>query len=68
LAADANKHNIRPDGIEVVGVLVVPGFMYWLTHKVSRHDVRVNRESKHWEWDDAGVWKQMPDHGIYPIN
>ena len=68
LVSDANKHTIRPDGIEVVGTLVVPCYMYWLTHRVTRHDVRINYSSKQWEWEDAGNWKKMPEHGNYPIN
>jgi hypothetical protein len=43
LVRDADKHVVRPDGVEVIGSLVVPGYLHWLTKNTSRHGVSVKQ-------------------------
>ncbi|MFT3781043.1 MAG: hypothetical protein QM790_03440 [Nibricoccus sp.] len=56
------------DGSEVTGRLVVPAYLHWLTGRQSEHDVRVNPVSKHSEWDDGGVWREMPTRTSYILD
>ena len=61
------KH-VSADGSEVIGRLAVPGYLHWLTGRQSEHDVRVSPVSKRLEWDDHGVWREMPVRTSYILD